>query len=186
MISKFLITGLPRSRTAWLSALFSTDKVLCWHEPINKFGSIAAVKQMLENIDGYNVVGISDSSVGVEADFYINYFYDYPVVIINRDESEVIKSLVKFLGINKSGATKIVDMVNEGLDAMRKLRVMVEVDYEDLNDSIIVKNIWDYCTNRMPFDFFRCELFQNLMINQHASKVLSGMDINSDIKQFKN
>lgn len=185
MPNKFLITGLPRSRTAWLSALFSTERVICWHEPINKFGSIGAVKNMLDNLTGYQCVGISDSSVGIEADFYMSYFFEHRIVIINRKEDEVLKSLIKFLGINQSQSVKIIDTISEGLDRIRKVRSVLEINYEDLNDSVVVNNIWDYCTD-LPFDMFRCELFQNLLINQHAVKVVSGMDIEGDITRYKN
>ncbi len=186
MPTKFLITGLPRSRTAWLAAILSTEKILCWHEPINKFGSVGAVKAMLDNLEGYQAIGISDSSVGLEADFYMAYFYEYPIVIINRKESEVITSLSKFLGIDKKQSIKIVDTISEGLERMRKVRAVMEIDYNDLNDSTIVEGIWNYCTNEMPFDFFRCELFQNLLINQHAAKVITAMDIEGDIKKHQN
>ena len=186
MPHKFLITGLPRSRTAWLAAILSTEKVLCWHEPINKFGSIGAVRSMLDNLEGYQAIGISDSSVGIEADFYMAYFYEHPIVIVNRKEDEVITSLVKFLGITKSQSIKIVDTISEGLWRMRKVRAVMEVEYSALNDSTVVETIWNYCTNNIPFDYFRCELFQNLLINQHAAKVITAMDIEGDIKKHQN
>ena len=148
-----------------MSALFSTDKVNCWHEPINKLGSVAAVKGMLDNITGYQSVGISDSSVGIEADFYMAYFYEYPIVIINRNEHEVSASLVRFLGITRLQAFTIVETITDGLNRMRKIRDVMEIDYDELNDSGVVKNVWDYCTNGAQFDIFRCEQFQNLQIN---------------------
>lgn len=33
MLRPFFVTGLPRSRTAWLAALLTTDRSLCLHDP---------------------------------------------------------------------------------------------------------------------------------------------------------
>lgn len=186
MPNKFLITGLPRTRTAWLSALFSTDKVLCWHEPINKLGSAIAVQNMLDNIKGYAHVGISDSSIAVEADFYINYFFEHPVVIIERPKAEVIESLIRFLGITRKEATKITDSIHEGLRYIKRVRDVMQVDFYSLDDSTVVRNIWEYVTIGLPFDDFRCEQFQNLMINQHGIKIINNINVDDDIKKRKN
>jgi len=185
---KFLITGLPRSRTAWLSALFSTDNVLCWHEPLSKLGSYEAVKSMLDNIRGYSHVGISDSSVGFNPIFYIDYFSEYPIVVIKRPREEVVISLVRCLGVSKREANKKVDASFEGLKYITSTRWVMEIEFQALNDSKIVGNIWDYVTRGLPFDILKCEQFQNLVINKHSSKIISSinMDNGSDITKNKN
>lgn len=186
MPHKFLITGLPRSRTAWLSAIFCTDNIICFHEPINQLGDIQAVKDFVSKVQGYSHVGISDSSIGANPSEYIDYFFSYPIVVIKRPKVEVVESLIKFLGIQRKEANQIVSTISEGLKYISCVRSVFEVEYEALNDSNVVAEIWDYVTRGLPFDKNRCINFQNLMINQHATKVISEMGINENIRKFKN
>lgn len=181
MPHKFLITGLPRSRTAWLAALFSTDNVMCWHEPINKLGTLAAVQSMMDNLKGYSHIGISDSSIGVDAHFYMDYFFDCPIVVIQRPKQEVIESLIRFLGITRKESNKIADTIHEGLKYMVHVRDVMEVDFGELDNTKVVGGIWDYCTRGLPFDTLRCEQFQNLRINQHCEKVILNMNAEPDV-----
>lgn len=75
MPKHFLITGLPRSRTAWLAAFMSAGNCVCLHEPRNWESVFAS--------DGPKFVGISDSGLGFQLG-RIMQDYDMPVLIVER------------------------------------------------------------------------------------------------------
>ena len=62
MSTPFLVTGLPRSRTAWWSVVATTPQSICRHEPLkdsNTFEELSA-SWVVPKID---YVGVSDSGV---------------------------------------------------------------------------------------------------------------------------
>ena len=183
MSNKFIITGFPRSRTAWLSALLCSENVLCLHEPINNFISLDLMKMYVDELD-YEYVGISDSSIALNHFFYISYFSEYPVVIINRRKEEVANSLLKITGLPQTKIERILNMIELGLNEIRTNCNVLEIDYNDLDNINVLKVIADYCTPDVPLDEEQCKIFRNFYITQHTSKLLAGMEIQDDI--FKN
>ena len=63
MPKRFFITGLPRSRTAWMAAFMTSGNAVCLHEPRNWAA--------MWNHDGAQHVGISDSGLGFRQFCYI-------------------------------------------------------------------------------------------------------------------
>src|ERR1700733_452815 len=168
----FIITGLPRSRTAWLAGLFSTGNVICFHEPINNFSSLKEMKDYLDSLP-YEYVGISDSSIGYYEEFYTDNFSDAPIVVIDREEAVVIFDLADFLNIKIKQSRELINKVNIGL---KKIKNRASVfNFESLNDSGVIGIIWNILIPTIPFDKLRCELFQTLMIQQHKEKVLKNI-----------
>ena len=77
----YFVIGLPRSRTAWLSAFLSQSGVHCHHEGLNGCKSIDEYKKKLGNG--------GDSSTGLMM-FNINtMFPDAPIVIIEKNDIEL-------------------------------------------------------------------------------------------------
>lgn len=174
----FFITGLPRSRTAWISALFNThEDVICLHEPINQFGSWETIKDYMDSLP-YKHVGVSDSTIAIHSYFFKENFSNCPVIFVKRDENEVINSLKSFLFISKEDSEKIIapllDCIPFLLQTCYKTAV---VEYDLLNNNKVIKAIWDYCIPEIKFDKNKCEQFQRLLINQHKVKILSEMEI---------
>lgn len=183
MSNKFIITGFPRSRTAWLSALFCSENVICLHEPINNFISLDLMKMYVDELN-YEYVGISDSSIALNHFFYISYFSQYPVVIVNRDKKEVADSLLKITGLPRTKIERILNMIEFGLNEIRANCNVLDVDYNDLDEISLLKLIAGFCTPNVPLDEEQCKVFRNFYITQHTSKLLAGMEIQDEI--FKN
>ena len=73
----FFITGLPRSRTAWLANYFSTGDVFCWHEAM---AGITCKQDYWARLatTHYKHVGNSDCTL-----FMGGYIHGAPLVIID-------------------------------------------------------------------------------------------------------
>ncbi len=174
---KFLITGLPRSRTAWLCALFNMHPdIVCLHEPINEYPNIAAMAAYINDVQR-KYVGISDSSIGAYSDFYIRYF-DCPILIVKRDRDEAIESYCEFLGFTKEQAEYPFSLIEKGIYEIKKAKRFLEVDFNDLDDTRVIKYVWEHCVPDIEFDEFKCETLQGLIVIQNVYKVLNENKIN--------
>jgi len=85
-MDKFIITGFPRSRTAWMAAFLSTGRTQCYHEGLFWQRSLSA-----KDNEGYDHVGNSDSGLACMPDLIPQ---GAKVVIIHRRRDEVERSLV--------------------------------------------------------------------------------------------
>lgn len=63
MPEPFVITGLPRSRTAWMAVAAMSDQSMCWHEPSAWRGRWDCVFDLWRN-GAHRYVGVSDSILG--------------------------------------------------------------------------------------------------------------------------
>jgi hypothetical protein len=116
---KYLITGLPRSRTLWMSK-FLPD---CIHEVAHKIRS-------LEELRNYDC-GIADHGLGFFLDWIIPNL-NVPIVVIDRDIREVEDSLMGMgLGLPLTNFCEILQMKLEerGLD-----KHVLWIPFEELND----------------------------------------------------
>jgi hypothetical protein len=154
MASNFFITGLPRSRTAWLSAFMSSGDVFCHHELIKENQDVVSYANAMAK--GYRVVGNADCGGMVFPD--ILALHD-AIVIIERDPEEVIESLNKVFPEKTKETPEIVYELQKRLDMVNGLRI----PYNEVNSSI--KKIWEHCTGSLTgFDENRFNLMRELRI----------------------
>lgn len=143
---RYLITGLPRMRSAWLAALFE-----CAHD--------AAVSGIPDG-------GLCDPCA---ACLYprkaLEYFTGSPIVIVRRDEAESRESFERWVG---AGVTQWVAMT-ENLKWFAQHSKHIEVPYADLNDYGKVAAMYHYCTGN-DLQKKRFEFFDVLRIEQHKQK----------------
>ena len=164
LMNKFFITGLPRSRTAWLSTFFTGDNCFCYHEVIRISDSFDnAVEKMLNRKEMY--VGNSDSSLPFWMNKIDHVLIHSPIVIIERDIDEATNSLVNTFG--KYDYTKIIDLTLEGIENIKKRYNYITIDYNKLNEQACLEIIWDFCTPNIPFDKDKFEMLNTINISLH-------------------
>lgn len=97
-MTKFLITGLPRSRTAWWSVATTGPWSICHHEPLTWCENFAAVKSCWDSTNAY--VGVSDSGMAPLLGRILEEVKPR-TLIVQRDINEVQASLERaFKGYN--------------------------------------------------------------------------------------
>lgn len=146
-MSQFIITGYPRSRTAWFSAYFTNGDMLCHHEPINFEEAI------------FRGESISDSSLLMKPESLVGH----KVLIILRNKWEALVSMSKI--IKPELAQFIIDRCEEG---MKHVSGKV-IPYNEINERI--EEIHEYLG--VPFNRERFEIMKGLIIEQdffHAIK----------------
>jgi hypothetical protein len=143
----FFVTGLPRSRTAWLAAFLSTGGVLCHHELM---GHVHSVEEFIAEMER-PLRGNADHGLFLFPEF-ARRWPKAPVVVIHRDIENVQASLLA-MGIDQR------DMLEENLEFINSLDAM-HVLYDDIDD-----RLREICRHvRVPYDAHRAQLFRRLNI----------------------
>ena len=137
-MDRFLITGLPRSRGAWLSAVANMSAgVECFHEPCAEMDGWQDIRHIWTERDHRDpqYVGISDSMLGFHLPEILDK-YSPQVLIIDRDIDEVHASLAR-MGIPQ---TRYCELLKERLDAIDDRRV-VRVPFHDMRSPRVVMTV---------------------------------------------
>ena len=187
-MNNFFITGLPRSRTAWLSTFFTGNNCFCYHEVIRvSDGFDDAIQKLLNRKEMY--VGNSDSSLPIWMDKIDHILHRSPIVIIERNIDEVAHSLTKTFG--KYDYTIVLDLTLKGLETMKNRYNYISVDYNKLNEQVYLEMIWNFCTPNIPFDKDKFETLKaiNISINKdlYMKSLFSkdGIKLKQNMEKFK-
>lgn len=128
-----LITGLPRSRTAWFSALLTFDKSIVYHDGLypspNEMHRASSVKRVLNSLHSGAWTGHSDAANLLIWRTLHDEFPKAKWVVCKRDIGSVLESCRKI----------VPDMPTAGIGALAKemdeliedIRPMV-VDFDDI------------------------------------------------------
>lgn len=165
---KYLITGLPRSRTAWMAQFMPN----CVHEPITYMKKIEDIKTVYADHDG-----ISDSGLGFWLDWILHNVAPR-TLIIDRDLDEVEKSLAEMnLGLP---ATNYCELLQEKLDEHAKHPLVLRVPYEALGNMRVMQKVWWHLLgHRYAFDearFKRMNAINITVSNDHLARAFSAKD----------
>lgn len=155
------MTGFPRSRTAWLSALFCAHGIETFHEYNQFFASLEDLGRWLHEgteqsphgyVDGFSIIN--------HAPLLKEYFADFPIVVIRRNPDEVRASWEKWRGVISDA--DFADAI-EKVSAFCRDTKALEVPYADLQHYECVNGLVTYCTGR-ELKFKTWQLFDRLKI----------------------
>lgn len=150
-MERFLITGLPRIRSAWLTALLTAVGADVTHESLTGppfFG------------------GWCDPTAAcVWPEEAAKWIDSRPCVFINRNPLECRVSWEKWAGVELGNWQEICTNVAQ----FSLLTSPVVIEYKDLEEYSTVAHIVKYCVGRyLPKYTWR--VFNNLKIEQHLAK----------------
>jgi hypothetical protein len=165
MSEYYLITGLPRSRTAWMAAAATTDQSICWHEPLPRLSRWEDIFETIWRRSRHRYVGISDSALGFHLPEIIARAAPR-VLVIERDITEVEASGAA-IGIV---APKYLTLLKAALGYVHPL--IERVPYADLADDRVVAA----CLRH---------LMPKAVIHMDRIKALQGFNIQADLKHVK-
>ncbi len=170
---RFFITGLPRSRTAWLSTFFSTGNAICYHETIG-MSDITELPSKFES-DFYKYVGVCESSLG----FFMEWILDNikpKTMIVERDPNEVYASLVQ-MGV-KSTRSQLQYLADE-LKKFRDHPLVMWVPFEALNVKRVVQRSFWHLMPGHAFDETRYDEMSKFNIEVIAARAFE------DVKKYE-
>lgn len=157
-MTRHFITGLPRSRTAWLAAYFSTGKAFCYHEPMARISSLDQIAGLYD-LPQYDHVGISDSGLGFFTKEIIERFAPR-TIIVERDPDAVRRSL-QSIGIPDRFYVKVLA---EALGSVPESPLVLRVPFDALRDPQVMEQVHRHLVPSVPFDPMRFALMSKLMV----------------------
>lgn len=126
MSKRYLVTGLPRSRTAWFSVLAGN----CYHEPTRYLQSWDEMKSFWGNF------GLSDHALGFQLSRILAEI-EPRVLLIERGLRDVEKSLA-LMGIGNDATRTFLTQLQTRLNEHKKHPLVKTVAYKALNDYSVV------------------------------------------------
>jgi hypothetical protein len=163
----FLVTGLPRIRSAWFCALFNAMGVDCIHEWGYEFNyDRAAFSHWLR---ASHIVGVCDPSLACAEDrtHVLEVFENKKVVIINRDPIEAQHSFEAWIGQRAPNYAALI----ANLESFKKelSADVLEVDFDQLDKYDAVRAVVKHCCGWVvPYRLWR--RYDGLCVEQHLSK----------------
>jgi hypothetical protein len=130
----FFITGLPRSRTAWLSAVCDgVPGAACFHEPLRRFTRWEDAGQLWADhptATETKFAGISDSGLGFHAAEIIERWKPQ-TVIVERPIDDVLASLER---IGLPASRRALTILQKRLASVADNPLVRRVDFDQLSD----------------------------------------------------
>lgn len=163
----FFITGLPRSRTAWLANLFCTDSTVCFHDPRE------GLNTLLERYPGQRV-GVADSTLPLKYGALREAFPEAPWLYVERDPSECMRSFVRFtrdyVKLLQRDLMRFWAMHHVASAAMRKDAGVLFIPFGELHEAAAIGRAWAHLVPEVPLNMARVEVLQNLKVEQRISE----------------
>lgn len=185
MKSPFFIACLPRSRSAWLATLLTTDTTFCLHEASLSCLYGGNFREIFSSVPhGTKIAGDADPALGLFWEELLEVFPKSRVVFVLRNRTEAARSEYEaicedgsamFDGVTLNTVRDRVNSMQNGLDHLwhfLPLEQKMCVGYEMLNTPLVIRDIWRFCLPGIPFQEERYRLLDNLKITQIFSKVM--------------
>jgi hypothetical protein len=138
-----VVTGLPRSRTAWLANFLTFGGFHCYHDVSYKHDSVRSI------VESYRC--ISDPTVLLYWEQLVDLVPDLKFLVIRRELQDSIDSTTKALG--KEAGLLVEKAWPEMMSILRRTNVVC-FDYHEIDWSL--ETIWEFCNGRMDlFDAAR-------------------------------
>lgn len=170
----FFVTGLPRSRTAWLANFLTAQGALCMHEGLLHGVDMALRWLIRGGAPGRR--GLSDSILPLYWPQISKPFGDCRLVIVERDPAECWISLLDYLEkhevqVHRPTLEERFVLIKSHLTDMKMFSPHIVVRFEDLGNLGVLSDIWEHCLPGLPFDADRAALLQRLNVQQQLSAV---------------
>jgi hypothetical protein len=170
--SRFCITGLPRSRTAWLSALLCAHGIETLHERAPFFADLEGLREWLyagtaESPHGY----VDGLAIIHNAALVKQHFADCPIVVIRRDAADARRSWEAWdrAPISDEAFAEAMAKVSGFCEEAAVRANVLIVPYAELESYEAVNRLVMHCTGR-PLKVRTWQLFHRLKIEVHRAK----------------
>jgi hypothetical protein len=168
---RYLVTGLPRIRSAWLAALLGSNERPCYHDALVEFKNEAGLESYFGATDS---AGWSDPTAACYfTDLSIRLYSHKPVVIVDRDEKSAMENFRSFMRLNGGDLTDWgwKYMVHNLARFRSSMPHAMAIDFAKLDDYETVARVYRHCVGA-ELSQERFNIFNLLNIEEMASKAL--------------
>jgi hypothetical protein len=166
-MTPFVIYGLPRSRTAWLSRFLTYGDWVCGHEELRHVRSLDDVKAWFAQ----PCVGSAETAGAPWWRLAEKYAPGLRTVVVRRPVDAVVKSMTN-LGIpfDRQVLSETMKRLDAKLDQIEaRVPNVLSVTFDGLRDEAVCKSVFEYC---LPYQhdqawWDQCDS-QNVQIDMRA------------------
>lgn len=151
-VEPFFITGLPRSRTAWMAAFLTDGDVFCHHEFLNRCLTREAFYSGMRR----NGCRIGNSDPGLVITDFQSRFPAAKTLIIRRPRDEAFAALAEMFPPDIPVSRAAFESMADNIDRLKGM----QVGFSDLDSAM--PDICAYLD--LPYNLERHELFCRLNI----------------------
>lgn len=164
MRTPFFITGLPRSRSAWLANWLTTDASLVYHD----------VPLPMDLRGEWRQVGFSGPELAVEYEMINRLYPGARWVVVLRNEADAKAAFIRWAGAYLGGAEAAFEAVwKERVAAIARLTTQLNVrtvPFEQLDDPVTARGLWEYLLPDQAFDADRWRVLNEMNVQQMLQK----------------
>ena len=152
MPAPFIIYGLPRSRTAWLSMFLTYGEWTCHHE------KAMFMRKLSDVVELFSTPNTGSAETGASYGRCLLKFLvpDIKEVVILRSVDDVMNSLLKIqleeFTWDEPKLRRIMERGRRSLERIAKDPNVMVVNYEDLDEEETCRKIFEFC---LPYKFDR-------------------------------
>lgn len=153
MSAPFIIYGLPRSRTAWLSMFLTYKDWTCHHEKMMHMRRIGDFKELMSAPN----TGAAETGACYGRCLMKWFAPNLKEVVILRPVEEVMESLMKIdmegtFTFDRQKLQKLIEKGRRALDKIAKDPKVLVIEYADLEKEETCKRLFEFC---LPYQFDR-------------------------------
>jgi hypothetical protein len=145
MITPFVIFGLPRSRTTWLSRFLTYGPWVCCHDALLSLDSVAGLRELLSLPE----TGLCETGMSFAAPLIRRYFPNCRFVVVRRPLADIEASLSRSPGWE--GSRDYLAEEEKRLEAISAMPGTLTVTFDQLNGMQACQEVFEHCL-QLPFD----------------------------------
>ena len=178
-MDKFIITGLPRSRTGWLANLFTYGPSFCVHDGVMLgHPTFCSLMEIASRNPEIRHVGNSDSGIALTRN--PSDYDQCKVIIVERPLEDAYRSFMAYFTSNPyrdqwkidPEKTRLVfQTALAGLQEFKKLPTVMTVQFSELEDEHKVSDLWSFIVPEQSFNRDRWAVLDKLRVNPASEKV---------------
>lgn len=163
-MTPFFITGLPRSRTAWLANWLTTDSSLVYHD----------VPMPVDLREEWKQIGFSGPELAAEHECMTRLYPAAKWLVVLRPEQEAKAAFLKWAGGNMAVPAEVFDQL--WADRVTHLARVVAspnvrpVEFHRLDDPVTARSVWEYLLPDLQFDAARWRVLNEFNVQQSLQK----------------
>lgn len=150
MARSFLIFGLPRSRTTWLSRFLTYGDWSCGHDELRHMRSMADISAWFSQPN----IGSVETGAAPYWRLLSGFCDDLRVVVVRRPVDEVVDSLMALRGVvfDRDALHAAMSRLDRKLDQITaRMPGVLSVDYHDLANEGTCARVFEHCLD-VPHD----------------------------------
>lgn len=163
----FIILGLPRSRTAWLSRFLTYGDFVCGHEELRRARSLDDVRAWFSQ----PCIGSAETMAAPWWRMINEFAPSARIVVVRRPVAEVVESLMRLPGcvFDRNILTREMTKLDRKLDQIETRTDCLSVTFKDLATEATCAAVFEHCLN-LPHDWLHwAELANvNVQCDMHA------------------